>query len=134
MPGIKRLRIPLQIMNLSDTSKTIEMGTAVGKLSPVDKVLTFPIQSQNAIGAASSQVQDGKERVVAYASKVLSKSERKYCMTRKVLAVVTLIKHFRPFWYGHKFLVRGRSQFTEMVVKIQRSGRSVGSLARNIGI
>jgi hypothetical protein len=33
--------------------------------------------SQNAIGAALSQVQDGKERVVDYASKVLSKSERK---------------------------------------------------------
>ena len=63
--------------------------------------------SQNAIGAALSQVQDGKERVVAYASKVLSKSEKKYCVTRKeLLAVVTFIKHFRPFLYGHKFLVR----------------------------
>jgi hypothetical protein len=73
-------------------------------------VLIVPIQSQNAIGAASSQVQNGKERVVAYASKALSKSERKYCMTRKVfLAVVTLIKHFRPFLYGHKFLVRALS-------------------------
>jgi hypothetical protein len=52
-------------------------------------------------------VQDGKESFVAYASKALSKLERKFCMTRKVLlAVVTLIKHFRHFLYGHKFLVR----------------------------
>jgi transposase InsO family protein len=63
--------------------------------------------SQNAIGAALSQIQDGQEKVIAYASKVLSKSERKYCVTRKeLLAVVTFIKHFRPFLYGHKFLVR----------------------------
>lgn len=59
------------------------------------------------MGAALSQLQDGQERVVAYASKVLSKSEKKYCVTRKeLLAVVTFIKHFRPFLYGHKFLVR----------------------------
>lgn len=63
--------------------------------------------SQYAMGAALSQLQDGQERVVAYASKVLSKSEKKYCVTRKeLLAVVTFIKHFRPFLYGHKFLVR----------------------------
>lgn len=59
------------------------------------------------MGAALSQLQDGQERVVAYASKVLSKSEKKYCVTRKeLLAAVTFIKHFRPFLYGHKFLVR----------------------------
>ena len=63
--------------------------------------------SQNAVGAVLSQVIDGKERVVAYASKALSKSERRYCVTRKELyAVVTFIKHFRPFLYGRKFLVR----------------------------
>lgn len=63
--------------------------------------------SQNAIGAALSQIQNGQERVVAYASKVLSKTERRYCVTRKELfAVVTFIKHFRHFLYGRKFLVR----------------------------
>lgn len=63
--------------------------------------------SQNAIGAALSQIQNGQERVVAYASKVFSKTERRYCVTRKELfAVVTFIKHFRHFLYGRKFLVR----------------------------
>ena len=63
--------------------------------------------SQYAIGATLSQIQEGQEKVVAFASKMLTKSERKYCVTRKeLLAVVTFIKHFRPFLYGHKFLVR----------------------------
>lgn len=39
-------------------------------------------------------------------SKVLSKSEKKYLVTRKeLLALFTFIKHFRPFFYGHKFSV-----------------------------
>ena len=42
-------------------------------------------------GAVLSQTDDeGKERVVAYASRVLTKSERRYCVIcRELLAVVT---------------------------------------------
>lgn len=35
------------------------------------------------IGAVLSQVQDGRERVIAYDSKTLSKCERNYCITHK---------------------------------------------------
>lgn len=39
-------------------------------------------------------------------SKVLSKSEKKYLVTRKeVLALFTFIMQFRPFFYGQKFSV-----------------------------
>ena len=34
------------------------------------------------MGAVLSQVQDGQEQVIAYASQVLSKQERRYCVTR----------------------------------------------------
>ena len=51
---------------------------------------------QSGIGAVLSQEQQGgKERVIAYASRVLSKAERKYCVTRKELLVaVTFIHYF----------------------------------------
>ena len=44
------------------------------------------------IVAVLSQVQeDGQERVVAYASRVLTNPERRYCVTRReLLAVITL--------------------------------------------
>lgn len=50
---------------------------------------------------------DGTERVIAYASRTLSKSEQKYCVTRKeLLAVVTYVKYFRHYRYGKPFVVR----------------------------
>lgn len=67
--------------------------------------------SLNGIGAVLSQIQieNGKEieRVIAYASKTLSKSEQNYCTTyRELLAVNVFVKHFKHFLYGNKFLIR----------------------------
>jgi len=63
--------------------------------------------SQEGIGAVLSQRQGDKEVVIAYASRSLSKSERKYCVTRKeLLSAVTFIHHFRPYLLGHQFLLR----------------------------
>ncbi|KAK3104661.1 hypothetical protein FSP39_007335 [Pinctada imbricata] len=63
--------------------------------------------SESSIGAVLSQNIGGTERVCAYASRTLSKSERKYCVTRKeLLAVVHFVRHFRHYLYGRKFLIR----------------------------
>ena len=59
------------------------------------------------MGAVLSQVLDGQERVIAYASRTLSKPERRYCVTRReLLAVVTFVQHFRPYLLGSRFLLR----------------------------
>ena len=64
--------------------------------------------SNDGIGAVLSQIQeDGNEKVIAYASRVLSKPERQYCVTRReLLAVVTFLKHFRHYLLGRRFTVR----------------------------
>ena len=63
--------------------------------------------SQDGIGAILSQSSEGREQVIAYASRSLSKVERKYCVTRKeLLAVVTFINHFRPYLLGRTFTLR----------------------------
>lgn len=41
--------------------------------------------SGNAIGAELSQLQDGKERTIAFVSKVISSTQKKYCATDKEL-------------------------------------------------
>jgi len=56
------------------------------------------------IDAVLSKEIDGQEKVIAYASRTLSKSERKYCVTRKEL--LTVIRRFRPYLLGRKFTLR----------------------------
>lgn len=59
------------------------------------------------IGAVLSQVQDGEERVIAYGSKTLSKTQMRYCTTfRELLAAVVFVKHFKHYLYGRPFLLR----------------------------
>lgn len=78
-------------------------------------VLAFPDYSRPftdasdvGVGAVLSQLQeDGSERVIAYASRVLTRPERRYCVTRKeLLAVVTFIHHFRAYLLGREFRLR----------------------------
>ncbi len=47
------------------------------------------------------------ERPVAYFSRTLTKSERRYCVTRReLLAIIASIKEFHHYLYGKKFLIR----------------------------
>ena len=63
--------------------------------------------SNFAIGAVLSQVQDGKERVIAYGSRSLDKPERNYCVTqREMLAVVFFPRHFKHYLLGRRFTLR----------------------------
>ena len=60
------------------------------------------------IGAVLSQCDpDGSEHVIAYASRLLTRPERNYCVTHKeLLAVVTFLNHFRHYLLGTPFTIR----------------------------
>jgi len=66
----------------------------------LEYILDMDASAQN-VGAVLSQVQEGREVVVAYYSKSLSPTEQNYCTTHKeLLAVTKSVKHFRPYLYG----------------------------------
>ena len=63
--------------------------------------------SGESVGAVLSQKSEGDEKVIAYCSKVLSKRERQYCVTRReLLAVVQAVSHFHCYLYGQNFKIR----------------------------
>ena len=63
--------------------------------------------SDHGIGAVLSQIQDGEERVLSYASRLYSPAENNYCVTRKeLLAVVYFLKQFKQYLLGRQFKVR----------------------------
>ena len=63
--------------------------------------------SNHSVGAVLSQVHDGKEKVVCYDSRLLSKEERNYCVTRReLLAVVVFTNKFRSYLLGKPFRLR----------------------------
>lgn len=60
--------------------------------------------SNGAIGAVLSQIVNGQEHPIAYWSRQLQKAERNYStLEREALAVVSAVKHFYPYLYGHTF-------------------------------
>ena len=63
--------------------------------------------SLTGIGGALYQVQDGEERVIGYSSKLLSRTQRNYCTTkRELLAVVRMVDYFRHYLWGTEFRIR----------------------------
>ena len=80
-------------------------------------ILAFPTEtgqyildtdaSNFGLGGVLSQIQDDKERVVAYCSRALRPSQRRYCTTkREMLAVVAMCIQFRSYLRGARFTLR----------------------------
>ena len=63
--------------------------------------------SNTSLGAVLSNVINGEERPLVYASRVMSKTETNYCTTkREALAVVQAVTRFKSYIWGVKFVLR----------------------------
>ena len=72
--------------------------------NPDEEFIVDTDASNVGIGGVLSQIVDGEERVVAYASRCLSQTQRNYCTTkRELLAVVVFVTQtFRHYLWGVK--------------------------------
>ena len=93
--------------NSFDTLKDL---TSTPVMAYPDSSATFILDtdaSNVGIGAVLSQIIEGEERVIAYGSRILTKAERQYCITRReLLAVVHFSRYFRHYLTGRKFILR----------------------------
>lgn len=121
IPDFATVAVPLQKLTRKSQSWTWseEQETAFNQLkdhlttaptlSCPDFTLPFSLQtdaSSVGLGAVLTQVIDGNERVIAYASRALSGAEKNYTVTeQECLAVVWSIRKFRCYLEGYEFTV-----------------------------
>jgi len=81
--------------------------------------------SHGCIGAVLSQIQDGREHVIAYASNRLTKCQKNYCVTRKeLLAAHHYIQHFKHYLIGSSFLLRSDHKALQWLLDWKRPNTS----------
>ena len=95
----------------SDQQKAFDAPKACLLSAPI---LGFPTEEDRfvldtdaslfAIGGVLNQVQNGEEVVIAYASRSLRISQRRYCTTRREMLV--MCTHFRSYLRGSQFTLR----------------------------
>ena len=121
VPNFSEIASPLNALTQKDQpfiwSQKCQLAFEILKEAMITSpILTLPREgfqvvldtdaSDSSIGGVLSQIIDGQEKVIAYASKTLSTSQRKYCTTYKeLLAIVKMAKTFRPYLYGQPSVI-----------------------------
>ena len=79
-------------------------------------------------GGVLNQIQDDREVIIAYVSRSLCLSQRRYCTTRQeMLAVVVMCTHFRSYLRGDQFTIRSSHSSVRWIQKFRNKD---GMLAR----
>ena len=111
-----------------DLKEALTTAPVLGYPKPEGQMILDTDASGFAVGAVLSQIQDGREVVLAYLSKALSAAEQNYCITRKELfAVVTASKAWHPYLYGRSVMVRTDNTAVAWAKWLKRP---VGQMAR----
>ncbi|XP_039293950.1 uncharacterized protein LOC120353595 [Nilaparvata lugens] len=97
-----------EYVNAFEKLKTMLQNSPILQLPDFSKQFIVTTDASNyAIGGVLSQVFEGKDLPVAYASRTLNKHEINLSTIEKeLLAIVWCCKYFRPYLYGRKFLIQ----------------------------
>ena len=93
-----------QMKAFNELKKRLSSAETLGYFDKDAKTLIIADASPIGLGAILLQEQQGKKRVISYASKSLSDVERRYSQTEKeALAVVWACERFHVYLYGIEF-------------------------------
>ena len=90
---------------VAELKKKILEAPILGYLNDRDHYMLTTDASLTGIGAILTQKQGTEDRVIAYASKTLSKSQRNYSATeRELFAIIRFTPYFKNYLPGQRFL------------------------------
>ncbi|GFV21062.1 transposon Ty3-I Gag-Pol polyprotein [Trichonephila clavipes] len=105
--------IVLRWKHFNSLKKALTSGSSIGDVR--DERASTEIHTDASgygIGAVLVQIQNNVEKVIAYASRTLTKAEKNYSTTeRECLAIVWATNKFRPYIFGKHFTVVIRPSF-----------------------
>lgn len=91
--------------------RIIDSTISLGFFSESDKTVLYTDASPNALGAVLVQENDkGISRIISFASKSLTVTEKKYANQREALSAVWAVEHFSYFLLGRHFILRTDAQ------------------------
>jgi hypothetical protein len=75
-----------------------------------------------AVGAVITQIQQGKEQLIACTSRTLTTSEKNYSNPdRETLAVVNGVEAFKSYLWGNKFIIHTDNSAISAIAKQEHS-------------
>lgn len=97
----------------------IDCTTTQGYFEQGDEIFLYTDASPLALGAVLTQKdKKGSERIICFASKSLSKTEKKYAQTqREALGIIWAAEHFHYYLLGNHFTIRTDAQGIAFIFK-----------------
>lgn len=84
--------------------KKLTTAAVMGLRLNDDKYILDTDASDTTVGAALSQKQNRVVKALAYGSRLLSDTEKNYCITRReLLSKVNIVKYYRAYLLGNTF-------------------------------
>lgn len=103
----------------------INCTTTNGYFSDTDEIVLFTDASPFALGAVLTQNDsEGRERVISFASKALTKTEQRYPQTqREALGIVWAVEHFHYYLRGRHFKIKTDARGVAFIFNRDRESR-----------
>lgn len=102
--------------------RIIDSTISLGFFSDSDRTILYTDASPHALGAVLIQEnKDGKPRIISFASKSLTTTEKKYAQNqREALSAVWAVEHFSYFLLGRHFTLRTDAQGVTFILNRSR--------------